>query len=75
MAIPDKLSGQTTHSFQWTNNPLSLSADIHAHTIGCNTIVFDSFSSEEEVKQRNVMGNNVSKINDSNRRFSTDFGI
>ena len=75
MAIPDKLSEQSTHSFQWTNNPLSLSADIHAHTIGCNTIVFDSFSSEEEVKQRNVVGNNVRKINDSNRRFSTDFRI
>ena len=75
MAIPDRLSEQTSHEFQWTDNPLSSSTEIHAHTPGCNTIVFDSFSSEEDVKRRNAMNNNVSKINDSNRRFSTDFNI
>jgi hypothetical protein len=40
-----------------------------------NTVMFDSFTAEPEVRRRNIMNNNVSKLNETGRHFRTEFGI
>ncbi len=49
--------------------------DISAVNLSGSTIVFDSFSSETEVKARNKVVNSVSKCNDAARHFMTDFNV
>ena len=39
------------------------------------TIVFDSFSDEQDVLRRDQQRNNISKINNPQRRFTTDFSV
>ncbi len=39
------------------------------------TIVFDSFSDEQDVQRRNLAAINISKIGDVARRFETDFTV
>ncbi len=40
-----------------------------------NTVIFDSFSPEEVVRQRNLKNNNVSKLNQISNRFANEFNI
>jgi hypothetical protein len=40
-----------------------------------NTVVFDSFTPEPEVRRRNIMNNNISKINETSRHFRTEFSV
>ena len=40
-----------------------------------NTVVFDSFTPELEVRRRNLMNNNISKLNETSRHFRTEFGV
>lgn len=40
-----------------------------------NTIIFDSFTPEVEVRKRNTMKNNVSKLNQDQCRFSSEFTV
>ena len=75
MAVSD--SRGNTHQrnkFEWTQQEDSTTR-LHADFSDSNTIIFDSFSSEEEVKQRNITVNNISKINDPSRRFAADFSV
>ena len=40
-----------------------------------NTVVFDSFTPEEVVRQRNLRNNNVSKLNQMPHRFANEFSV
>ena len=40
-----------------------------------NTVVFDSFTPEPEVRRRNIMNNNISKLNETSRHFRTEFSV
>jgi hypothetical protein len=40
-----------------------------------NTVIFDSFTPEEEVRRRNVANNNVSKLNQMSNRFHAEFCV
>jgi hypothetical protein len=40
-----------------------------------NTIIFDSFTPEEEVRRRNINNNNISKLNNMQKRFQTGFCV
>jgi hypothetical protein len=51
------------------------SNDMNISVTSGNTIVFDSFSPEAEVRKRNVRNNNVSKLNNIPLRFSTEFYV
>ena len=81
MSISDKKRGnQHQDSFEWTAEHHgasggSTNCGIDARFSDSNTIIFDSFSSEEDVRQRNLAVNNISKINDPGRRFAADFSV
>ena len=49
-------------------------ADLCVELTG-NTVIFDSFSTKEEVDSRNMNVNSVSKKNDSSKHFSTEFSV
>jgi len=51
------------------------SNDMNLSVTSGNTIIFDSFSPEAEVRKRNVRNNNVSKLNQIPNRFSTEFYV
>ena len=51
------------------------SNDMNISVTSGNTIVFDSFSPEADVRKRNVRNNNVSKLNNIPLRFSTEFYV
>ena len=73
MSIPaDKIdvSGQQ-REVQWDD----ATGNIHALSTGCSTIVFDSFSSEQDVHRRNTGVNNISKLNNPGQRFAADFNV
>ncbi len=40
-----------------------------------NTVIFDSYTPEDEVRRRNIANNNVSKLNHIDRRFSSEFCV
>ena len=40
-----------------------------------NTVIFDSYTPEHEVRKRNLRNNNVSKLNQMPNRFSAKFGV
>jgi len=88
MTLPDKVADGVQQEFQWddtdgcdsspnTTPPRRQGVEktIHAHFIHGTTIVFDSFSDEQEVQRRNLAAINISKINDMHRRFDTDFTV
>ena len=49
--------------------------DIHVCSKGCSTIVFDSFSDEQDVRLRDTAKNRIGKLNAPERRFPTDFSV
>jgi hypothetical protein len=51
------------------------SNDMNLSVTSGNTIIFDSFSPEAEVRKRNVRNNNVSKLNQIPNRFPTEFFV
>ena len=83
MSIPDNNDSggaQPPNSFEWIERGGSsadsgAATDLHAHLSNSNTIIFDSFSSEVEVRKRNLVVNNISKINDPRRRFASEFNV
>ena len=83
MSIPDNNDSggaQPPNSFEWIERGGSsadsgAATDLHAHFSNSNTIIFDSFSSEVEVRKRNLVVNNISKINDPRRRFASEFNV
>jgi hypothetical protein len=48
---------------------------ITARFVQGTTVVFDSFSNEKDVQRRNHAAINISKINDTSKRFATDFTV
>ena len=40
-----------------------------------NTVIFDSYTPKEEVHRRDIANNNVSKLNQMQNRFATEFCI
>ena len=83
MSIPDNNDSggaQPPNSFEWIERggnsaDSGAATDLHAHFSNSNTIIFDSFSSEVEVRKRNLVVNNISKINDPRRRFASEFNV
>ena len=49
--------------------------DMHLSITTGNTVVFDSFSAEPEVRRRNIMNNNISKLNETSTHFRTEFSV
>ena len=52
------------------NEPLDLTLSLHG-----NSIIFDSFSPPNDVTKRNLVVNNISKVNDPSRQFNTQFSV
>ena len=84
MTLPDKVADGLQQEFKWDDNTDSNSSAtpehraenmIHTHFIQGTTLVFDSFSDEQDVQRRNLAATNISKINDTLRRFETDFTV
>ena len=73
ITIPNEYAQDS--SFTQTLEISETLGDISALKLRGNTIVFDSFSSEDEVKRRNTRINTVSRLNDSTCQFQTDFNI
>ena len=72
MKLPDAATNDRYQEFRW-DDATGLS-NIFTEVQG-NTIVFDSFSDEDEVRRRNGNVINISKIQDASRRFVTDFTV
>ena len=72
IAVPDRLCSDP--SFRQTLN-VDDGGNMHVMSTGGTTVVFDSFSSESEVRARNPVFNSVSKINDEDRRFLVKFNV
>ena len=49
--------------------------DMHLSITTGNTVVFDSFTAEPEVRRRNIMNNNISKLNETGRHFRAEFSV
>jgi hypothetical protein len=78
MTLPDKAAEGVQQEFSWDESDPAIRGrenSIHAQFIQGTTIVFDSFSSEQDVKRRNEAAINISKISDSSLRFDTDFTV
>lgn len=76
MSIPAKPEGEHEyHDLIWDDTRTNATTDIHVCSKGCSTIVFDSFSDEQDVRQRDTAKNRIGKLNAPERRFSTDFSV
>ena len=49
--------------------------NMHLSVTQGNTIIFDSYTPEHEVRRRNLKTNNVSKLNQMQNRFANDFNV
>jgi hypothetical protein len=79
MTLPDKAANGVQQEFSWGDECGGTGgqqgANIRTNFTQGTTIVFDSFSSEQDVERRNHAAINISKINDTSRRFATDFTV
>jgi hypothetical protein len=86
MTLPDKLADGMQQEFTWeeeiesdysspSTSPHRAEKKICVDFVQGTTIVFDSFSDEQDVQRRNLAAINISKISDAARRFETDFTV
>jgi hypothetical protein len=86
MTLPDKLADGMQQEFTWeeeiesdysspSTSPHRAEKKICVDFVQGTTIVFDSFSDEQDVQRRNLAAINISKIGDAARRFETDFTV
>jgi hypothetical protein len=71
ITVPDKYSQEPSCQMRVDRQ----TGDIQLRNTCGTTVIFDSFSSEEEVRQRNVVKNSVSKLNDTSRHFLANLNI
>jgi hypothetical protein len=71
--VPDRLCND--QAFQQTLTVQQDNGDIRVDCAAGTTVIFDSFSSEQEVQCRNMYLNSVSKINDPVRHFPVNFNV
>jgi hypothetical protein len=71
MSMPADRVCSKQHELEWDDEQNT----IRVHSTGSSTIVFDSFSSEADVQRRNLAANNISKLNQPERRFATEFNV
>ena len=73
ITVPDKYAQDPK-----TQQTLSLdnrTGDMRVRNTSGTTVVFDSFSSEQEVRLRNPITNSISRINDTSRHFLANVSI
>jgi hypothetical protein len=49
--------------------------DLRLRNMGGTTVIFDSFSSAEDVRRRNPLSNSISRLNDPSRHFLAGFSV
>ena len=49
--------------------------DLRLRNVSGTTVIFDSFSSAEDVRRRNPLTNSISRLNDPTRHFLTGFSV
>ena len=68
-------TSSSTETINTPNPQGTATTSIEMQCTNGTTIVFDSFSDEQDVRRRNLSAVNISKVRDSGKRFHTNFTI